>query len=214
MIDDDDNCDLVVNPDQRDLDGDDSGDACDRDDDGDRFDDGFDNCPTVYNLEPTDTDGDGLINDQLDADGDGIGTACDPEESVLISPPPPPPAAEPEPDHAPPEASVRAGRGQSLMQLQAGMIVRVRCSEACAGTAELVLPAGTARRIGLLQSRVVAGGSARLDAAGTNLRLRPASPPSRCPTRAPPRSPRDAFDHGGRRGGQLPAPGQRVRLVG
>ena len=167
QIDDDDNCDLVVNPDQGDLDGDDTGDACDRDDDGDRFDDGFDNCPTVYNLEPTDTDGDGLINDQLDGDGDGVGTACDPDESVLTPPSSPPPETEPEPDRVPPEVSVRAGRGQSLEQLRAGMIVRVRCSEACAGTAELVLSAGTARRIGLGESRVIAGGSATLDAAGT-----------------------------------------------
>ncbi len=161
IINDDDNCDLDPNPDQEDLDGDDRGDVCDRDVDGDDFDNAYDNCPTVYNLEPNDVDGDGLINDQLDRDGDGIGTACDPDESVI-----PPPGPAPDPDHDPPGGGVLAGRNQTLAQLRAGMIVRIRCSEACAATAEVILDRRTARRLGLGRRRIVASGSARLDGAG------------------------------------------------
>ena len=74
----------VSNPDQSDLDGDDNGDACDRDDDGDRFDDALRQLPD--RLQPrtrATSNGDGLINDQLDRDGDGIGTACDADEPVI-----------------------------------------------------------------------------------------------------------------------------------
>lgn len=160
IIDDDDNCDLTPNPDQQDLDGDDRGDACDADVDGDKFDNQFDNCPTVYNLEPTDTNGDGLINDQADADGDGIGTACDPDESVIGAPP------GQNPDRTPPGGPVRAERRHTLDQMRAGIIVRVGCSEACAATAEVVLDRRTARRLGLGRKRIIASGSARLDGAG------------------------------------------------
>jgi hypothetical protein len=61
----DDNCDLVYNPDQADLDTDGIGDVCDSDRDNDGFDNDVDNCPLHPNA------------DQADFDGDGEGDACD-----------------------------------------------------------------------------------------------------------------------------------------
>lgn len=61
-----DNCPLVRNPDQADMDGDGEGDACDDDADNDGLPDGEDNCPTTFNPG------------QGDRDGDGIGDKCDP----------------------------------------------------------------------------------------------------------------------------------------
>ncbi|MDQ3964188.1 MAG: thrombospondin type 3 repeat-containing protein [Actinomycetota bacterium] len=60
-----DNCPAVANADQRDLDADGAGDACDEDADGDNVADSSDNCPGVAN------------QDQNDEDGDGQGDACD-----------------------------------------------------------------------------------------------------------------------------------------
>lgn len=65
-----DNCVDVVNPDQRDTDGDGFGDACDADDDEDGVLDMADNCPLLANP------------DQADSDGDGYGDACVPAGSM------------------------------------------------------------------------------------------------------------------------------------
>jgi hypothetical protein len=65
-----DNCPFTHNPNQEDLDGDNTGDACDdtdsRDPDNDGYPNSGDNCPF-------------LANNQEDMDGDGIGNACDPD---------------------------------------------------------------------------------------------------------------------------------------
>ncbi len=67
-----DNCPNTPNRDQKDMDGDGYGDACDDDIDGDGILNAADNCPAVANP------------DQKDTDGDGVGDLCDPVPNGAI----------------------------------------------------------------------------------------------------------------------------------
>ncbi len=70
--DDEDNCVLISNADQTDLDQDGIGDDCDEDMDGDGIDNTMDNCPMLANP------------DQIDEDQDGIGDDCDPSVDLSV----------------------------------------------------------------------------------------------------------------------------------
>jgi hypothetical protein len=54
-----------------------------------------------------------------------------------------------------------------LAAYKAGLVVKLRCSEACGATVELQVTRKIARRLGLKRTRVLAGGSARLAGKGT-----------------------------------------------
>ena len=140
------------------------GDACDSDRDGDRIDDQYDYCPTVYSLERgVDLNGDGFNNhqDQSDRDGDRIGTECDPDEATVAGP------GGGREDRRKPRLTVGVERRVRLAAYRAGLVVKLRCSEACGATVELQVRRAVARRLGLRRTRVLASGSVRLQGAGT-----------------------------------------------
>jgi hypothetical protein len=146
-----DNCVDVPNPDQRDNDRDATGDACDPDDDDDGVFDAVDNCVFTYNWE------------QTDADGDGMGALCDADDTPRSGTGTAPGPA----DVTPPAVKLSVARRHRLAAVRGGLIVGVRCSEACAVTAELRLDRRSARRAGLRADAAIARGSAQVERAGS-----------------------------------------------
>lgn len=168
VLDSEDNCAGLANPDQSDLDGDRIGDACDNDDDGDYVRDNRDNCPRYPNppIPPATT--------QADADGDGVGTACDDDDT----PPPPPvepvvtatatPVATPSAiDRQAPRMALSIKSTQLISEVEDGLIVRLRCSEACSLKADATVSKRVARRLKLRGTTLVGTGSARTEGATT-----------------------------------------------
>jgi Thrombospondin type 3 repeat len=74
VLNNDDNCPGVANPDQANADGDSEGNACDQDDDNDGLTDGADNCDLTVNADQANLDAD-TEGDACDSDDDGDGVA-------------------------------------------------------------------------------------------------------------------------------------------
>lgn len=142
------------NPGQADSDSDGVGDVCDNDDDEDYVPDWTDNCP----VEPN--------QNQTDVDGDGRGAACDADDGAGASggPGTGPGASS---DKTKPGLRLTVAGRHRLRAVEAGLVVKLRCSEACAATATLIADRRTARKLGLPRSRVAGEGVAEVARAAT-----------------------------------------------
>ncbi len=156
VLDSEDNCKGISNPSQADVDNDRIGDPCDADADGDFTRDSEDNCPGYPNP------------DQRDDDRDGIGALCDADDTPAAMP-----AATPTPeatvstiDREAPRVTLSVRGTQRVAEVEDGLIVRLRCSEACAAKAELRVSKSVARRL-KLRGTVVGTGTARMEAAAS-----------------------------------------------
>ena len=154
-----DNCFDKHNPDQRNHDarfayGDAQGDACDPDDDDDGDFDDRDNCPLADNP------------DQTDADGDGLGYMCDADDTPASSSTGGGGSGTGPADSTRPTVTMSVGRRQRLAAVASGLVVGLRCSEACALTATLTAAGRLARTLRLPRGGVAARGVAQLESAG------------------------------------------------
>jgi hypothetical protein len=140
-----DRCRERPDPRQPDADRDLVTDACDPDDDDDGVFDERDSCPLAANP------------DQLDADTDGRGAACDADDGA---------APRARRDVTAPRVRVTLAAPPRLAVFGSSLPVTVGCSESCAVTAELVVGARDARRLGIRRG-ILAAGDAQLDARGT-----------------------------------------------
>jgi len=165
-----DNCPGDANRFQSNNDVDDLGDVCDPDIDGDDPDtpldlsNAFDNCPTVYNLDQRDDDKDGTgalcdADDVPRAGGSGPGSAGSSGSGAST----PGTVA----DRVRPAVTVGLARVQRLQEIRGGLVVALRCSEACSLTARLMVDRRRARRLRLPSSGLVASGRAQVEAAAS-----------------------------------------------
>ncbi|HZH24705.1 MAG TPA: hypothetical protein VEY49_07365, partial [Solirubrobacteraceae bacterium] len=101
--------------------------------------------------------------EQVDLDRDGRGVGCDDDDTPAAASGGPGAAT----DTIAPDVALRIGRRLRFAAIRDGLVVGVRCSEACAVTVRLRVDRHSARRAGLRSGATVASGTAQVERAGT-----------------------------------------------
>ena len=103
----------------------------------------------------------------LTVHGDGRGSVCDADDAQSSSTGPGGPGTGPggSTDNTRPKVHLSVASRQRLNAVGSGLVVRLRCSEACAATARLVADRQTARKLRLRSSRVAAQDAAQVSGA-------------------------------------------------